>query len=40
MQGRGGIALTIVQGGRAACGDAVGVAVLGAAPLHEPRGRR
>lgn len=39
MQGRGGVALAIVQGGRAECGDAVAVAVLGTVPLHEPRGR-
>ena len=39
MQGRGGIALTIVQGGRVACGDAVEVAVLGTVALYEPRER-
>ncbi|MBK6533213.1 MAG: MOSC domain-containing protein [Deltaproteobacteria bacterium] len=39
MQGRGGIALTIVQGGRVACGDVVEVAVLGTVPLYEPRER-
>jgi len=39
MQGRGGIALSIVKGGRAACGDAVEVVTLGTTPLYDPRER-
>ena len=39
MQGRGGLVMNIVRGGRVAGGDAVEVMVRGTAPLHEPRGR-